>query len=162
FFLYRDENGEFTRLADGLDDFTIMASHSSTYRLNEARLAEGKLFVTKQSLPKQQLDHGRADLAVTDLTRVWQGARQITLDDVVSNEALLVNFTGRTATSRGWCTDVWVGEDTHREVEATQRARHAAFNKERGLPVCIDRVEGQNVTVIPLSSNDSASRKALH
>src|SRR5205814_6250433 len=54
FFLNQDKQGAFTRLATMQDQFTMDAGHSFFYRLDEAKLAEGKLLVTKQSLPKNQ------------------------------------------------------------------------------------------------------------
>src|SRR6476660_6745321 len=51
FFLNQDPQGGFTRLATMQDQFTMDAGHSFSYRLDEAKLAEGKLLTTKQSLP---------------------------------------------------------------------------------------------------------------
>jgi hypothetical protein len=161
FFLYQDENGAFTKVATALDDFTILASHSFTYRLDEARLSEGKLLVTKRSLPKNQLDLGKSELTVTAETRVWKGDRQIQLGELAPGDSLLANLTDRTETSRGRCTDLWVGEDTHQRAIAAQRERHAAFHKLRGLPAWIDRVEGRKVFVSLLSSNDAVTRMEL-
>jgi hypothetical protein len=64
FFLNQDKTGQFTRLATMQDQFTMDASHSFTYRLDEAQLSEGKLVTTKQSLPKNQADLGKKELLV--------------------------------------------------------------------------------------------------
>lgn len=161
FFLYQDDTGAFTKAATALDDFTILASHRLTYRLDEARLEAGKLLVAKRSVPKNQPDLGKSELEVNRETRVWKGDQQIQLSDLGVGDSLLVNLTGRTATDRGRCTDIWVGEETHQRATAAQRARNAEFIKVRGLPAWIDRVEGRRVTATLLSSNDALTRKEL-
>jgi hypothetical protein len=161
FFLYQDDNGEFTRAAGVLDDYTVLASHSFTYRLDEAKPADGKLLVTKQNLSAKQSDLGKRELTVTAATRVWKGGKPAKLADLAIGDALLVNLTGRTAASAGWCTDVWAGEETHRAVTAAQRAKHAAFVKQRGLPAQIDSAEKRRFTVTLLADEQPATRKAL-
>jgi hypothetical protein len=98
---------------------------------------------------------------VTKDTRVWKGDKLITLNDLAVGDALLVNLTGKDATNRGRCTDIWVGEDTHQSVTAAQRAKHAAFNKLRGLPALVDHVDGRKVFVHLLSWNETATKQEL-
>ena len=43
FFLNQDSHGNFTRLATMQDQYSMDAGHSFSYRLDEAKLAEGKL-----------------------------------------------------------------------------------------------------------------------
>jgi hypothetical protein len=147
FFLNQDANGEFTRLATMQDQFTMDASHSFSYRLEEAKLGEGKLLTTKQSIPKNQPDLGKTELLVKDETRVWKGGQQVKLADLAAGDELLFNLTGRTADSPGWCTDIWVGAETHQLATEGQRKKFTEFTKRRGVPGWIDKTEGNVVTV---------------
>ncbi len=65
FFLNQDKNGGFTRLATMQDQYSIDAGHAFTYRLDEIKLADGKLLTTKQSIPKKMPDLGKKELLVT-------------------------------------------------------------------------------------------------
>ncbi len=161
FMLFPDEHGAFTRAGTVQDTYTTLAGHSFSYRLDEARLADGKLLVTTQSLPKHQPDLGQSELSVTKETRVWRGDKQIGLSDLAAGDSLLVNLTARDATSRGRCTDIWVGEETHKLVTTAQRAKHDAFLKLRGLPAWIDRVDGPRLTLSLLCWNETTTRKEL-
>ena len=151
FFLYQDENGAFTKVAAMRDEYSMLAGQGFTYRLDEARLTEGKLLVTKQNLGEKQTDLGRVELRVTDKTRVWKGDKPAKLSDLAVGDQLLVNLTDSTATNRGRCTDIWVGAETHKLDTERQRKKHNAFLKERGLPAWIDRVDGKKLTVTLLS-----------
>jgi hypothetical protein len=158
FFLNQDESGNFTRLATAQDQFTMDAGHSFTYRLDEARLAEGKLLTTKHSIPKKQDDLGKKELLVTDETRVWKGAQQVKLSDLAAGDELLFNLTGKTADNPGRCTDIWIGDDTHKLATEAQAKKFAEFTKWRGLPGWVEKTEGDKVTVT-LFSGDSRSFK---
>jgi hypothetical protein len=147
FFLNQDTQGGFTRLATMQEQFTMDASHSFTYRLDEAELADGKLLVTKQSMPKSQPNLGKQELAVKDATRVWKGDQQVKLADLKPGDELLFNVTGRMAGSRGWCTDIWVGADTHKLATENQRKKFVEFTKKRGVAGWIDKTEGNKVTI---------------
>ena len=68
-------------------------------------------------------------------------------------DELLVNLAARTTTSRGRCTDIWVGAETHRLATEQQRKRHAAFVKEHGVPGWIDSVNGNEFTVTFFAGN---------
>jgi hypothetical protein len=147
FFLNQDAHGGFTRLATMQDQFTMDAGHGFSYRLDEVKLGEGMLLVTRQSVAKKEMDLGKKELLVTDATRVWKGDAQIKLTDLAAGDELLYNLTGKTAASPGHCTDIWVGADTHKQVTERQRTSHAAFVKFRGLPGWIDRIQGNQLTV---------------
>ena len=69
------------------------------------------------------------------------------LSDLAIGDELLVNLTGRTATSRGRCTDIWAGLETHKLATAQQRTNHQNFLQARGLPAWIDKVEGKTITI---------------
>jgi hypothetical protein len=159
FFLNQDKQGGFTRLATMQDQFTMDASHSFTYRLDEAKLADGKLLVTKQSLPKNQPDLGKQELAVKDATRVWKGDQQIKLADLKAGDELLFNITGRTADSRGWCADIWVGADTHKLATENQRKKFVEFTKKRGVAGWIDKTEGNKITLTFFSGDAKAFKQ---
>ncbi len=81
------------------------------------------------------------------------------LTDLAVGDELLFNITGKTATNPGRCQDIWVGADTHKQVnDEQQRKRFADFVKFRGLPAWVDRTEGNKVTVT-LFSGDPKSFK---
>ncbi len=159
FFLNQDKHGGFTRLATMQDQFTMDAGHSFSYRLDEAKLAEGKLLTTKQSLPKNQPDLGKKELLVKDETRVWKGDQQVKLTDLAAGEQLLFNITGKTADYPGWCTDIWVGAETHKLATEQQRKKFAEFTKRRGLPGWVDKTEGNKFTVTLFSGDTRAFKQ---
>ena len=159
FFLNQDEHGNFTRLAMMQDQFSMDAGHSFSYRLDEVKLAEGRLLTTKHSIPKKQDDLGKKELAVTAETRVWRGTNamvQVKLDDLKPGDELLFNMTGKSATSPGVCTDIWAGTETHTLATETQRRKFVEFTKRRGLPGWVDKSEGNRIT-LTLFSGDAKS-----
>ena len=159
FFLNDDGHGHFTRLATMQDQFSIDAGHSFSYRLDEARLGEGKLLATKQSIPKKQPDLGKAELHVNAATRVWKDDKQVKLEDLQPGDELLYNLTGRTAPNPGVCTDIWVGAETHRRVTEQQSAKFAERLKKLGLPGWIDKTEGNRVTITLFSDDVPTFKK---
>jgi hypothetical protein len=159
FFLNDDGHGNFTRLATMQDQFSIDAGHGFSYRLDEAKLADGKLLATKQSLPKNQPDLGKAKLHVNASTRVWKDDKQIKLEDLKAGDELLYNLTGRTASSPGVCTDIWIGADTHKKVTDQQSAKFAERMKRLGLPGWIDKTEGNKITVTLFSDDVPTFKK---
>jgi len=153
FFLNQDSHGNFTRLATMQDQYSMDAGHSFSYRLDEAKLAEGKLLTTQHSIPKKLENIGTREWLVTKETRVWKGDKQVKLDDMKPGDELLFNITGKSATSPGVCTDVWIGTDTHTLVTETQRKKFMAFTKWRGLPAWVDKTEGNRITVTLFSGD---------
>ncbi|WP_020473538.1 hypothetical protein [Zavarzinella formosa] len=143
FFLHPDSQGNFTRLAVWKDQFTADTADGITYRLDEAKPGEGKLFATRHAAS----DLGKTTLMVSDTTRVWKGGKRAKLADLVIGDELLVNRTGVTKTDPGHCTDVWAGVDTHKLVTEKQRQTHAVFLKARGLAGWVDRTEGRTLTI---------------
>ena len=170
FFLYQDEKGAFTRAGVVEDEFSYLAGNTLTYRLESARLDEGKLFIARHPAPVQvdyileprvAPDFGRIELEVDANTRVWKGDRQVKLSDIAPGDELLVNLSARTPTSRGRCADIWAGADTHKFVTDQQRKKHAVFLKEHGVPGWIDSVEGNEFTVTLFGSNRKDTEAAL-
>jgi hypothetical protein len=159
FFLNQDEDGVFTKLATMQEQFTMDASHSFTYKLDEVRLAEGKLLTTKHSIKKKQDDLGKKELLVTKDTRVWQGDKQAKLEDLKPGDELLYNITGKTADKPGWCTDIWVGEETHKLATETQRKKYTDFIKARGVAGWTEKTEGKSATVTLFSGDAKAFKE---
>ena len=153
FFLNQDARGNFTRLATMQDQFSMDAGHGFTYRLDEVKLGEGKLLTTQHSIPKKLEDLGKKEWIVTKETRVWRGEQQGKLDDLKVGDELLFNITGKTATSPGVCTDVWIGTETHTLATETQRKKFVEFTKRRGLPGWVDRTEENRITVTLFSGD---------
>ena len=166
FFLHQDANGEFTRAAAMQDDFTMTANHNFNYRLDALKLEEGKLVLTRQKIPAKETDAKEADAKssewlITSETRVWKDETQVKLTDLVVGDELLANFSGSNPQHPRRCTDVWVGAQTHRNVAEKQRAKYATFIKQRGLPAVIAKVEGKQMVVDLLGSDEPADRNAL-
>ncbi|WP_050029730.1 hypothetical protein [Verrucomicrobium sp. BvORR034] len=147
FFLNQDTQGGWTRLATMQDQYTMDASHSFTYRLDEVKLAENKLLTTKHSISKKQEDLGKKELLLSPATRYWRGADQIRPEDLKPGEELLYTLTGKTSSNPGVCTDIWAGVETHAQATKQMREKFDAFTKHRGLPGWVDKTEGSTVTV---------------
>ncbi len=134
FHLYQDASGAFTRATVVSDEFSELARNVITLRLTALKLATGRLNVARQIAPvknyngdmEQPPDIGHAELAVNPQTRVWKGDQPAKLGDLAVGDLLLVNLTGRTSTSEGVCTDIWVGADTHALVTKLQGQKHPA------------------------------------
>lgn len=155
FFLYQDKKGSFTQCAVVMDEFTSLASNKITYRLDEAKAAEGKLLVTRQKLSTKELDLGHVELRVNEKTRIWKGEKQAALSDLAAGDSLLVNLAGG-----GICSDVWVGVETQNLSTEKLRKNHKAFLQLRGLPALIDKVDGKRM-IVNIMSGDRASLLAL-
>ena len=155
FLLHPDEQGAFTKASAITDEFTRLASEKLTYRLNRAQLDQGILHAAWKVPPvendksrmEQPPDYGQCELAVDASTRVWKNGKPGKLEELTVGEEFIVNQTGRTATSRGRCLDLWVGAETITAATVQQRAKHDALLKEHGLPAWIDRVEGNKLTL---------------
>ena len=166
FFLHQDASGEFTRATAMQDDFTMSANHHFNYRLDALKLEEGKLVVARQKISQKETDAKEVEPKigewwVTSTTRVWKGETQVTLADLVLGDELLANFSGSNPQHPRRCTDVWVGAETHRLATERQRAKYGQFVKQRGLPAWIVKVEGKQMLVDLLGSDEPADRNAL-
>ena len=169
FFLHPDEKDAFTKASVITDEYTRLASDKLTYRLEAAKPDQGKLLVAwkipevenDRNRMEQPPDLGHSELTTDTTTRVWKDDQPAKLSDLATGDELLVNLTGRTATSRGRCTDIWVGTETHKAATARQRAKHDAFLKERGLPAWIERVDGKRLVVTLLNGTHRNEFKQL-
>jgi hypothetical protein len=153
FFLHPDAHGAFTRASVLTDEFTRLADEKLTYRVEAVHphriIVAWKLpeFENDKSRMEQPPDLGHSELAADANTRIWKGDQPATLGDLAVGDELLVNITGRTTSSRGRCTDIWIGAGTHKVATARQLAKHNAFLKEHGLPAWIERVDGKKIVL---------------
>jgi hypothetical protein len=148
FFLHPDVQGQFTRLALLLDQFSADAADGITYRLDEAR--PGRLLTTRHGT-----DLGRkTEVPVTERTRYWKGGKQAKFTDLAVGDELLINL------SDGSATDVWAGGDSHRTATEAQRQKHAAFLRDRGLAGYVNRTEGKTLTVTLFGGDRAEFAKA--
>jgi hypothetical protein len=161
FFLHQDADGAFTRASTMQDDFTMTANHNASYRLDGIKRGEGKLMVTRQKLPAKEVDGPGREWLVTEETRLWKGSQSVKLDDLVLGDELLANFTAATPEHPRRCTEIWIGAATHQHATNEQRMKQAAFVKMRGLPARINRVDGREIVVDLLASEEPADRNAL-
>lgn len=131
FHLYEDAQGTFTQASYISDDFSHLASNAVTWRVESLQLADNKAQVAWQ-LPlvkdyngdmQRPQDIARSVLQVSPETRVWKGNQQITLKDIAPGDALLVNVTSEQFGHPSHALDVWVGEDTHKQVTEAQQKK---------------------------------------
>lgn len=122
FHCYQDDKGQFTRVTFISDEFSHLTSNATTYRV--IAIKPDALHVAWQ-LPKVKdyngdmqtpPDFGRCILRVNDQTRVWKGETQVKLADLVVDDLALFNLTSEQPGKPAVCTDVWVGEETHKLV----------------------------------------------
>jgi hypothetical protein len=174
--LTQDERGAFTWASTIADDFTCFADQGFSYRLDTVQPAGAvpaeqpaaqqqgaaqppilaHLLVGKRMEPINDYrgeavrppDLGRCLLAVDARTRIWKGDRAIALAELAVGDELLADLGGRSPTSEGRCTELWVGADTRKQTSEQQRARHRALAKARGMPAYVVGVEGRKVTVV--------------
>jgi hypothetical protein len=135
FSTYRDDRGDFTRVAAIHDEFSRLAGQGIFYRLEGLKLDEGKIEATSPS--------GRVSLLVNQKTRVWNGKGRGALVDLAIGDELVVNLAGNS----GSCADLWAGAEASKLATDQQQQRHAAFLRLRGLASRIDRVDGKKLTV---------------
>jgi hypothetical protein len=58
---------------------------------------------------------------VNDATRVWKADQQVKLADLKAGDVLLFNRTAELPGKPSTCTDLWIGEETHKLVTEKQR-----------------------------------------
>ncbi len=159
FFLFQDENGTFSQAATIRDDYTQLAKEGLSYRLDAANLGEGKLRVTRHGEEQKQIEPVSSELKVDAQTKVWKGSEQVKLADLTPGDELLINFAGGSPSNTSRVSEIWIGAETQHLATETQRKRHLAFLKVRGLPARIDGVDKKKVTVTFLG--DPAEFEAL-
>ncbi len=151
FFLHQDGKGAFTRVSNMEDEYTMVANHGFSYRLDEVRGGEKKLLATKRKVA-EGTEVGRSELLYDDATRVWRGEQRIAVADLMPGDELLFSASGDQPGKPRRCTEIWVGAATQAAATAAQRSRRIAFLKLRGLPAVIDAIDGKKLTVTFLAN----------
>lgn len=129
FHTYVDEKGAFTRVSTISDEFSHLNANATTARVKKLGLEQGIVDVGWQLAEvkdyngdmKRPPDIGQTRLRVNADTRVWKEGSQVTLDDLKEGDVLLLNCSGAMPML---CSDLWIGEDTHKQVIERQRKIH--------------------------------------
>ena len=133
FDLYQDAQGAFTRVSRISDDFSHSSTNSITARVTAIH---GDQIYVGWQLPlvkdyngdmQRPQDIGCCILRVNDATRVWKADQQVKIADLKAGDALLFNRTGELPGKPSHCTDLWIGEETHKLV--TEKLRKPAVIK---------------------------------
>jgi hypothetical protein len=155
FFLHQDGKGAFTVVSNMEDEYTMVANHGFSFRLDEVKAGERKLMATKRKVA-EGTEVGKAELLYDDATRVWKGDQRIAIGDLMAGDELLFSASGNLPASPRRCTEIWVGAATQAQATAAQRSRRFEFLKLRGLPAVIDAIDGKKLTVTFLSNERSS------
>jgi len=135
--LYQDEHGAFTKASLVRDEFSFLVANAVTYRIETVLAAAGKLIVARQ-LPEvknyngdmeKPADIARMMLLVGSNTRIWKREQAIKIEDLKPGDSLLVNVTGELPGKPSNCTDIWVGDETHKMVIEAQKKKHSPEKK---------------------------------
>ncbi len=127
FHLYQDEKGAFTRVSFISDDFSHSSANAMTARVtaihgNQIHLGWQLPLVKDYNGDMQRApDIASCIVRVNDATRVWTGDRQVKLADLQAGDVLLFNRTAELPGKPSLCTDLWIGEETHKLVTEKQR-----------------------------------------
>ncbi len=156
FYLYQDASGAFTRAVVIMDEFSRLVGDKRTYRLEEARLSDGQIILATQQDPIKNdkdafyrpPDVGRGEFPVDEHTRVWKGDQRATLSDLAVGDELLVNLTGRTASNRSRCSEIWIGAKTHEAATSRQRAKYHQSIQDRGFAGWVEKIAGKELTIV--------------
>ena len=133
FHLFQDARGSFTRVSFISDDFSHSSANAITARVTGIH---GDQIHVAWQLPlvkdyngdmQRPQDIGCCILRVNDVTRVWKADQQVKLVDLKVGDALLFNRTGELPGKPSHCTDLWIGEETHKLV--TEKLRKPAVAK---------------------------------
>jgi len=128
FHLYQDDQGSFTRVSLISDDFSHLSANATTARItaihSDKLHAAWMLPLVKDYNGDMQRpqDFGRCILGVSDKTRVWKDDKQVHLGDLKTDDVILFNRTAELPGKLAQCTDIWVGEDTHKRVTEERKA----------------------------------------
>jgi uncharacterized protein Usg len=133
FDLYQDAKGAFTRVSRISDDFSHFSANAITARVTAIH---GDQIHVGWQLPlvkdyngdmQRAPDIGSCIIRVNDATRVWKADQQVKLADLRVGDALLFNLTAELPGKYSNCTDLWIGEETHKLV--TEKLRKSAVAK---------------------------------
>ncbi|MBA3938447.1 MAG: hypothetical protein H0X38_13385 [Planctomycetes bacterium] len=164
--LHQDAHGAFTWATTFIDDFTSFSTSASLWRIEAIQPGDGpvpgqpptlaRLIVARQlervtNYKNEEVrppDVSRCLLAIGAQTRIWKGDQRIQLADLAVGDELLANLGGRSPTSDGRCTDLWLGADACKQVAEHQRTQHRALVTARGITALVERVDGRDVTLV--------------
>ena len=126
FHTYQDTAGAFTRVSMISDEFSHLVKNVTTGRITAINLDQGWVDVGLQLAEvkdyngdmKRAPDFAQRRIYVNASTRVWKDAVQTNLKDLAKDDVVLFNLSGKEPLS---CTDLWIGEDTHKLVIEKQR-----------------------------------------
>ncbi len=170
FHLNQDANGRWKWASLITDDFSRMADSRLSYRLEAARLDEGKLLLARQlGQIKDDRDEwwrppdvAHGELLVDSATRVWKGDQQATLADLAVGDELMINTTAHCPTSPGRAVEIWVGPETIKAVSERRREAHKALAKQQGVPAWINSVDEKELTLTFFGNNFDFMRDLLN
>ena len=127
FDLYQDAQGAFTRVSRICDDFSHSTANAITARVTAIH---GDRVHVAWQLPlvkdyngdmQRPQDIGSSSVLVNVATRVWKADGQVKLADLKVGDVLLFNRTAELPGKPSHCTDIWIGEETHKLVTEKQR-----------------------------------------
>jgi hypothetical protein len=133
FDLYQDEKGAFTRVSRISDDFSHSSANALTARVTAIH---GDQIHVGWQLPlvkdyngdmQRAPDIASCILRVNEATRVWKVDQPVKLADLQVGDVLLFNRTAELPSKPSLCTDLWIGEETHKLV--TEKLRKPAAAK---------------------------------
>ncbi len=132
FQLYQDAKGAFTRVSFISDDFSHFSANATTARVTAIHGDQIHIGWQLQLVKDYNGDMQRAPdigsniIRVNDATRVWKADQQVKLADLQVGDVLLFNRTAELPGKPSICTDLWIGEDTHKWVTEKQLKDKAA------------------------------------
>ncbi|OYW75167.1 MAG: hypothetical protein B7Z37_14580 [Verrucomicrobia bacterium 12-59-8] len=127
FHMYQDAKGAFTRVSRISDDFSHSSANAITARVTAV---QGDQIHVGWQLPlvkdyngdmQRAPDIASCILRVNDATRVWKADQQVKLVNLQVGDVLLFNRTAELPGKPSHCTDIWIGEETHKLVTEKQR-----------------------------------------
>lgn len=133
FHMYQDATGAFNRVSFISDDFSHASANAITARVtaihgNRIHVAWQLPLVKDYNGDMQRpQDIGSRILMVNDAIRVWKADQQVKLADLKEGDVLLFNRTAELPGKASVCTDLWIGEETHKL--ATEKMRKPAVAK---------------------------------
>ena len=140
FHLFQDDKGHFTQASLITDEFSHQASNATTWRVLSLSLDQGKVQVASQ-LPlvkdyngdmQRPPDFAWSILNISKDTHVWKGDKQVALSDLAVGDVILANFTGELPGAPSRCTEIWIGEETHKAVTEQRTKKPVASAKPKG------------------------------
>jgi hypothetical protein len=164
--LHQDAHGAFTWATSFTDDFTSFSTSALLWRIESIQPGDGPVPGQPPALARlvvaRQLERitnykneevrppnvSRSLLAIDAQTCIWKGDQRIQLADLAVGDELLADLGGRSPTSDGRCTDLWLGAEACKQVAERQRTQHRALVKARGMTALVESVAGRDVTLV--------------